>query len=463
MYCILGAMNAAHSLTTHTLMRRPLLLAAALCCALFCSAVCHTPALYGQPVSLDNAKGFFFDALTFRGTTDSLQRMDVFAIVPYQHLQFVKQGEQFAGRFTVTMNIRDSTGAIVKTDKHTRTVSEASYEATIGATARFDYVQSVFYVHPGMYAIDVTVYDELAKKDNTRSRKLSVLPFERFPFSLSSVMLASSIAQTTDGLTVTPHITDDVTMLLEDDLFVFFESYWSSGIPDTALFLYEIVGDKGTILHSGTMAKRFVGAPRLQHYLKIDLPGSLGTGTYTIRVLALRPGTPQSYTREAILAASEHSIRIDAKVGYGPAGPDELDASIRQLRYVASDQEKEFIEAGTTVEERRTRFLEFWKKIDPTGNTQRNEAYEQYYQRVEYANKNFRSYTEGWLTDMGMVYIILGPPNDVQRQSYRTDGKIVEVWYYPQNRQIVFVDYSGFGDFRLAGPLGSSDKYRYSP
>lgn len=444
-------------------MQRLLLTAAALCCAFLGSLLCHVPALHCQAVSLDNARGFFFDALTFRGTTDSLQRLDVLAIVPYQHLQFVKQGDRFIARFTATINVRDSTGAIIKTEKHARTVAEATYEATIGATAQFDYVQSVFNVRSGMYSIDVTVYDEFAKTDNTRSRKLSVLPFARFPFSLSSAMLASSIAQTADGLTVTPHITDDVTMLLEDDLFVFFESYWSAGMPDSASFLYEILNDKGTVLHSGNPVQRAVGVARAQHYLKIDLPGSLGTGTYTIRVLALRPGSSQPYTREVILAASEHSIRIDAKVGYGPAGQEELDASIRQLRYVASDEEKEFIEAGTTVEERRTRFLEFWKKIDPTTNTQRNEAYEQYYQRVEYTNKNFRSYTEGWLTDMGMVYIILGSPNDVQRQSQRSDGKVVEVWYYPQNRQVVFVDYSGFGDFRLAGPLGSSDKYRYSP
>lgn len=442
-------------------MRRFLLAAAALCCTSFCSALLPAPALCQPVVSLDNAKGFFFDALTFRGTTDSLERLDVFAIVPYQHLQFAKQGDSYVARFTTTITIRDSTGAITKNNKQTRSVVETNYEATIGATAQFDYVQSIFSMKPSTYSIEVTIYDELAKSESSRSRKLTVLPFSRFPFALSSAMLASAIAQTSSGLTVTPHITDDVTMLLADDLFVFFESYASAAAPDSALLTYEIVNDKGSAVYSGATVQRFVGKPRLQHYLKVELPGSLGTGTYTIRVLALRPNAVKPYTRENILAASEHSIRIDAKVGYGPAGLEELDASVRQLRYVASDQEQDFVEAGSTPEERRTRFLEFWKKIDPTPNTQRNEAYEQYYQRIEYTNKNFRSYTEGWLTDMGMVYITLGPPNDVQRQSYRSDGKIVEVWTYPQNRQIVFVDYSGFGDFRLASALGS-EKYRYT-
>lgn len=33
-----------------------------------------------------------------------------------------------------------------------------------------------------------------------------------------------------------------------------------------------------------------------------------------------------------------------------------------------------------------------------------------YYERVEYANKNFSNFQEGWKTDPGMVYILFGPP-----------------------------------------------------
>lgn len=50
-----------------------------------------------------------------------------------------------------------------------------------------------------------------------------------------------------------------------------------------------------------------------------------------------------------------------------------------------------------------------------------------YYHRIEEANRLFTSYKEGWKTDKGMVYTVLGPPNKVQRSRDR------EVWVYAQN------------------------------
>ena len=48
---------------------------------------------------------------------------------------------------------------------------------------------------------------------------------------------------------------------------------------------------------------------------------------------------------------------------------------------------------------------------------------ELYYERVEEANKQFSNYKEGWKTDMGMMYILFGPPwyieNTLEQQIWR--------------------------------------------
>lgn len=49
-----------------------------------------------------------------------------------------------------------------------------------------------------------------------------------------------------------------------------------------------------------------------------------------------------------------------------------------------------------------------------------------FYGRVEEANQLFTTYKEGWKTDKGMIYIVLGPPDKVQRSKDR------EVWTYDQ-------------------------------
>ena len=53
---------------------------------------------------------------------------------------------------------------------------------------------------------------------------------------------------------------------------------------------------------------------------------------------------------------------------------------------------------------------------------------ELYYSRVEEANKQFANFKEGWKTDMGMVFILFGPPWYVENN---LDSSI---WYYSYNR-----------------------------
>lgn len=53
---------------------------------------------------------------------------------------------------------------------------------------------------------------------------------------------------------------------------------------------------------------------------------------------------------------------------------------------------------------------------------------ELYYQRVEQANKQFSNYKEGWKTDLGMMYILFGPP-------YYVDNSLdVMQWTYGYDR-----------------------------
>ena len=78
---------------------------------------------------------------------------------------------------------------------------------------------------------------------------------------------------------------------------------------------------------------------------------------------------------------------------------------------------------------------------------------EEYYSRVDYANRNYASFTEGWRTDRGMVFIRFGPPQNIERHPFDADTKPYEVWYYyNQNREFIFVDETGFGDYRLLNP-----------
>ncbi|MFC1548292.1 GWxTD domain-containing protein, partial [Candidatus Neomarinimicrobiota bacterium] len=83
-----------------------------------------------------------------------------------------------------------------------------------------------------------------------------------------------------------------------------------------------------------------------------------------------------------------------------------------------------------------------------------NEVMDEYYRRVAYSDTHFKSYQAGWETDLGMVYIIYGPPDDIERYPFELDSKPYQIWYYyEQHWRFVFVDQNMFGDYRLITPL----------
>ena len=105
-------------------------------------------------------------------------------------------------------------------------------------------------------------------------------------------------------------------------------------------------------------------------------------------------------------------------------------------------------------ETKRNLFVQFWKKRDPSPETENNELMIEYYRRIQYSNEHFATFQEGWKADMGMVFILFGHPNDIERHPFDINSKPYEIWYYYDiNRNFVFKDFSGFGEYRLVTPL----------
>jgi hypothetical protein len=52
-----------------------------------------------------------------------------------------------------------------------------------------------------------------------------------------------------------------------------------------------------------------------------------------------------------------------------------------------------------------------------------------FYTRMSYANRYFTDYKEGWKTDRGMIYLIYGLPNNINK------GSDSETWEYTRKQQ----------------------------
>ena len=85
-----------------------------------------------------------------------------------------------------------------------------------------------------------------------------------------------------------------------------------------------------------------------------------------------------------------------------------------EVPYIISDEERAaFLQLQTNEE--REQFIEaFWQRRDPTPDTVENEFKEEHYRRIAYANERFASGIPGWRTDRGRIYIIWGPPDEIE-------------------------------------------------
>ena len=158
----------------------------------------------------------------------------------------------------------------------------------------------------------------------------------------------------------------------------------------------------------------------------------------------------------------KRALKFRVQIPGIPISLKALEEAIDQLIYIASDDEIDSIKVGKDYDEKLNRFIKFWKKRDPDPSSSNNEIMNEYYRRIDYANKHFEGYYDGWRTDMGMVYVTLGPPDQVEREPMSIDSKPYEIWYYYNlNKQFVFVDDTGFGDYRLVNPqYGEWNRYR---
>ena len=94
---------------------------------------------------------------------------------------------------------------------------------------------------------------------------------------------------------------------------------------------------------------------------------------------------------------------------------------------------------------------EFWNARNPEGNTSYNPLEAEFYNRVDYALKEYgvRGDRSMNLSDRGEVYVKYGKPSDVERVFTGKD-EITEIWKYNGiNLQFIFLDTSGLGDFKL--------------
>lgn len=405
---------------------------------------------------------FEVDAVSMRGS-DGLTRLELYTRIPYAHLSFINTSTGFTATYEVAVDVheldaRNRPGALVLSRRWESNAVVNAFFLT-QATGNFDHTTHQLELQPGRYQLTFQLTDQNAHEVYVREMLVEARDMNR-PVALSDLLLIEEYDEARK--TIFPRVSDRVP----SDQFVF-------------QMFYETYLDQGRRLNVTReiwpLRKRssaFIRAGRTLLGLGNDeiAEKPIYTSTETV---SFKAGKHQAVSQMPLdeIAVGDYLVRVRLTDEHGAVFAEtertfsatwsgladhlsNLDEAIEQLRYIAKKKELESIKKTDSFNERLRRFQSFWTKRDPTPGTLRNENMEEYYYRIDYANKHYGSVIPGWKTDRGEVLVNLGRPDFVEKHLHDYNTEPYEIWwYYRIGRRFVFIDKTGFGDFESFYPL----------
>lgn len=366
--------------------------------------------------------------------TDST-RITVTGEIVYASLVFKKVGDVFESKILVDVQILDQNDQtnIIQTKNYPITITEESQRLVVSQEEfLFD---EIYYLEPGNYTINFSVTDLNTNKQTIRTGE-AFIPDPYAPISyVTNIQIFAKDQSIKDNF-------DPVT------------TYDISNQSDSVRFLFQVTNNKPeepiTIdtrlikFRSDTSISRPMSWPNYNnshisyrgiYYDKYEVVSSsrrIINQPGSVSIEFLFPNLPRGNYRfeiksddddddKQLFKARDFSVK---SVNYPSLKtPRELAAP---LYYLMDEKEYDKLMEIEDDLELKKAIDRFWLKNIKNSKKAQN-VIALFYERVEEANKQFANYKEGWKTDMGMMYILFGPPWYINSSLDQT------VWSYSYN------------------------------
>ncbi|MEA1881036.1 MAG: GWxTD domain-containing protein [Candidatus Marinimicrobia bacterium] len=367
--------------------------------------------------------------------SDSIRVLS-FVSVPNHVLQFIKSKDGFSTEYEATITLQRKKGIQIGRRNWSNTLKTKDYIESISKKIITIHYHE-FKVAPGDYIILAEVLDKDSNDSGVQKRELKYSKHKE------------------DLTLYTPFFVDYLTgdWGLEENEIPLFQNVMGEKITRAAVFVSGKIKPgpfilEVTVLNSKKKElwkKEFQSQGENNYFhQRIIIPDEIAKQGLRKRVdIVLKQGKDKK-TESVILSVSRTGISQSIS---------NIAQAVENMRYILQDNEwKKLSKAKDT--EKEVLFLEYWEGRDPTPETPDNEVMDEYFARVNYSNSNFKSYMPGWKTDMGMIYILFGPPDDLEVYNDPMSRLYSQRWhYYRINKYFDFIDENGFGDYRLSTPF----------
>lgn len=368
--------------------------------------------------------------------------------ISYSQLFFEKKSDLFNAGFNVNIEVRDSSGKIVKRVFDDKKISVENFELTNSQNV---FLQGVinFKLPEGKYDILAIISDQISKRERKippldieiKKSKTILNPIVFEPGKIKCNGLDSYVLSNNSASIPFNKPTNDLVIPVIDSKINSLNISVKRG--DAVLVANEIVTESFLanpeikLCDEKVVIRQNTDTTRLKIFLVKDFSSKLTEGPIQLEIYPDESEKDKQIYKLNVIWIGRPISLLDPEVAI-------KHIEIIESKEVVSDI---FSGSGSDIEE----LFNYWNKQDPTPETKFNELMNEFYTRVDYCEKNFKSLSGngGIKSDRGKTYIKFGPPDSIERDT-DNDDKVVESWSYKKSqRKFVFVDSEGTGKFTL--------------
>ncbi|MCX7835330.1 MAG: GWxTD domain-containing protein [bacterium] len=380
---------------------------------------------------------FSVDTKILLADVDSLLRFVFFVNIPYQNLQYQLHNDQYVANFIVSCEFTLKNKVQFKKYKIVKHWQDSIVVNKLDSDDwQLKMYKSAYPIDipAGKYQVKLRLRDRLSDKFVDKSFDIQVNQSSSNELYMTELMFVKWLPTNYLPFTV---MSSENSFYPTDTIYVFYQvKPIGSG---TIKIREKLISDSGKVIFDTAF---FVEPNKKLEYIKSLLPKELNPSNY-----------------QYIVQVEQSGVRNTKSIGFRiiekslPLQVNDLTLAIRQLKYILEEEQVDQM-LQLPYEQQLIEFKHFWEKRDPTPDTPKNERMEEYYKRIEIANQRFTKLLQGWESDRGKIYIIYGEPTDIEEHHFVVQGRPYEIWYYSHLQlRFTFVDYDGFGEYKLVTPL----------
>jgi len=391
----------------------------------------------------------FWEAVSVPSGESGKSKIMVSVKAPYEFLVFTKSPERtskdFIGSFDISIEIFDKNDNYIDRIIKQEIIELYSEEKKFSRDKFYESSFS-FNITPGEYKITC----EFSDRESNKNQKKEFKSFKAKNFSeknISDILFLPPYADSTVSSNFLSSIQFGENCILYTEC-----SGFNPGEEKLKLTLYKMTERKRDSVFSliilpehiyrKTFNKSNTGNKNIQDIFLVKVP----LRTDTLEIARYEASIETVSGAKKMISKKEFEI-IWHKM---PFSLRDFDLAQKQLKLITREDEFDELKSGSKSIQRE-KFLEFWRKRDPTPTTAYNEIMTEFFKRVDFSIMNYSTVSapDGSVTDRGRYYILYGKPDNIERRLIPNEAPY-EIWTYSKfNKKYIFSDDSRQGNYKL--------------